>query len=161
MNNSEKNGIISGTKAIIKQKENEDIKNGKISLEINEEKQNAHNKNSDKYKEGRSYFTISLKEEQELVYKHATKGYTPLTRNGNIKNKEICTTDKVIGTYINSELDNINEKTNSFVIHYSTTNKWVHIVPASNNSICKNEGDDKEWHIYNLCKNTNIFTRKM
>ena len=90
---------------------------------------------------GKSYFNIDLKEEQELVDRYATKGYTPLTKSNNIQSKEICTTDKSIGVYINDNYGT-HEVTNSFVIHYSTKGKGVHIVPASNNSQIKIEKGD-------------------
>lgn len=112
-------------------------------IKINEDKQLKHNINSEKYIQGKSYFNIDIKEEQKLVNEYATKGYTPLTIKGNIQNKEICSTNKVIGVYINKNY-NVEEETNSFVIHYSEKN-GVHIVPASNNAQFKNiRGDDND-----------------
>ena len=122
---------------------NNKIKENPNLIKINEDKQLKHNINSEKYIQGKSYFNIDIKEEQKLVNEYATKGYTPLTIKGNIQNKEICSTNKVIGVYINKNY-NVEEETNSFVIHYSEKN-GVHIVPASNNAQFKNiRGDDND-----------------
>lgn len=122
---------------------NNKIKKNPNLIKINEDKQLKHNINSEKYIQGKSYFNIDIKEEQKLVNEYATKGYTPLTIKGNIQNKEICSTNKVIGVYINKNY-NVEEETNSFVIHYSEKN-GVHIVPASNNAQFKNiRGDDND-----------------
>ena len=122
---------------------NNKIKENPNLIKINEDKQLKHNINSEKYIQGKSYFNIDIKEEQKLVNEYATKGYTPLTIKGNIQNKEICSTNKVIGAYINKNY-NVEEETNSFVIHYSEKN-GVHIVPASNNAQFKNiRGDDND-----------------
>lgn len=122
---------------------NNKIKKNPNLIKINEDKQLKHNINSEKYVQGKSYFNIDIKEEQKLVNEYATKGYTPLTIKGNIQNKEICSTNKVIGVYINKNY-NVEEETNSFVIHYSEKN-GVHIVPASNNAQFKNiRGDDND-----------------
>lgn len=122
---------------------NNKIKENPNLIKINEDKQLKHNINSEKYVQGKSYFNIDIKEEQKLVNEYATKGYTALTIKGNIQNKEICSTNKVIGVYINKNY-NVEEETNSFVIHYSEKN-GVHIVPASNNAQFKNiRGDDND-----------------
>ena len=75
---------------------NNKIKENPNLIKINEDKQLKHNINSEKYIQGKSYFNIDIKEEQKLVNEYATKGYTPLTIKGNIQNKEICSTNKVI-----------------------------------------------------------------
>ena len=112
----------------------ENIQNGEFNLNIIESKQLVHNINSDNYVKGKSYFNISLEEEQELIYKYAGSGFIPNTQKGNLTNKEICTTNKIIGTYINKNL-NKEIKTNSFVIHYSKDG--VHIVPADYREVNK------------------------
>lgn len=112
------------------------ILNGNYNLNIRVGKQEQHNINSSSYIEGKSYFTLSLKEEQELVNKYAGRGYIPATENLELSNKEICTTNKIIGKYINKHFGTERD-TNSFIIHYSK--KGVHIVPADYREVDKNE----------------------
>ena len=109
------------------QKRQEKIRNGEYNLNIIKSKQERHNINSKSYIAGKSYFNISLKEEQELVNKLAGYGYIPATKSGELTNKEICIADKIIGKYINKNMNKTID-TNSFVIHYSKDG--VHIVPA-------------------------------
>ena len=107
------------------------IRTGGYNLNIIPEKQRAHNFGDELYQKGKSYFNLSIEEEQELVNEFAGTGYIPSTTSGNLKNVEICKTDKIIGKYINKNYE-IEEDTNSFVIHYSK--KGVHIVPANKRS---------------------------
>lgn len=118
------------------QKKQQKIRNGETNLNIIKEKQRVHNLEDDKYVEGKSYFNIILKEEQKLVNKYAGNGFIPNTKKGELTNKEICTTDKIIGKYINKNLKK-EVDTNSFVIHYSKDG--VHIVPADFREVKKNE----------------------
>lgn len=106
----------------------EKIKSEDTIKTIIETKQNKHNiPNS--YS---SYFYISLKEEQELINKYAGKGIIKFDRKGRWNNKEIITTDKLIGKYINKNYNTVVD-TNSFVIHYSE--KGTHIVPANKKEV--------------------------
>lgn len=118
------------------QKRQDKIKNGEYNLNINVEKQQKHNINSDKYVKGKSYFNIDIEEQQKMVNDYAGNGYIYADAKGNLTNKELCVTNKIIGKYINKN-KNTEVETNSFVIHYARDG--VHIVPADYRKGGKNE----------------------
>ena len=118
------------------QKRQDKIKNGEYNLNINVEKQQKHNINSDKYVKGKSYFNIDIEEQQKMVNDYAGKGYIYADAKGNLTNKELCITNKIIGKYINKN-KNTEIETNSFIIHYAKDG--VHIVPADYRKGDKNE----------------------
>lgn len=90
-------------------------------------KQGKHILGHNNYIEGRSYLTIPLDEAQELVNKYAGTGIFELTRNGDIKNKELISVDKIIGVNVSNKTGKLTE-TNRFYIHYSKNG--THIVPT-------------------------------
>ena len=108
------------------------IASGEITLKINPEKQAAHMKGKD-YVEGRSYFTISLQEIQDIVYKQSGTGNIHAYSNGQIKETIICKKD--IGVDVDP-VTKAETKTNSATIHYSKSR--THLVPSKR----KEEKDD-------------------
>ena len=104
----------------------EHIKSDAVNKQINPEKQGRHEKNSKYYVKGRSYL-LSGVDAQELVDRYHGTGQTFFANNGVWKNKEVVSTENVIGVLVNPSTG---EKTftNSFTIHYSRTG--THIVPA-------------------------------
>lgn len=103
------------------------IKSGNQPLTIEVGKQGKHILGHNNYIDGRSYLTISIEEAQELVNKYAGTGEFEIDRKGNVKNKELITTNKNIGININNETNDLTE-TNRFYIHYSKNG--THIVPT-------------------------------
>ena len=117
------NGVDkSGKSGIIE----EEIKNGSVILEINHEKQGRHLL-GDGYIKGRSYFTISEDELDQIIKsKYGTGELKFDTKTGKWKHKEIIVVDDDIGICIDR---NGNESpTNRFTTHYSKTG--IHLVPA-------------------------------
>lgn len=115
-----------------------DIKKGKYNLKHNIQHFQKHNKGTKEYssktesnkQKGRfapSYLTISYDEANELVKRLAGSGIILLANSGEWKNKELITSDEIIGVYVNGKTGEEIE-TNRFVIHYSKSG--THIVPA-------------------------------
>ena len=78
-----------------------------------------------------SYLTVSLEEAQELVNKYAGTGEIKRTRADNrFSGHEVCTADHVIGVVLDEETGEEICKTRKFTIHYTKSNKGVHIIPA-------------------------------
>ncbi|MBO1199109.1 minor capsid protein [Staphylococcus simiae] len=110
------------------------IKDGRIKLELNHEKQNRHQKGHELFERNRkyamkngsklpSYTTLSNEELNNLIKKHSTKGDLIINK-GSFNHKEIINFNKIIGkTYINGKY----YKTPYGKVHYSKTG--VHIVP--------------------------------
>lgn len=107
------------------------IKSDKQPKEIVLGKQGKHILGHNNYIEGRSYLTISLEEAQELINKYAGTGTFELTRNGDVKNKELISINKIIGVNISNKTGELAE-TNRFYIHYSKSG--THIVPTMKGS---------------------------
>lgn len=103
------------------------MESGKISLNLNPEKQNPHIYRSPAYdeKEHKSYFTVSIEELQEIVSRYHGTGEIMIKPNGQMK--EILAVDKEIGVVVNDNGTPI-EKTNRITVHYSK--KRTHVVPA-------------------------------
>ena len=97
------------------------IDSGEISLTLNHEKQAPHMEAT--REDGKSYFTISEEEVQELINKYHGTGKVVYNGNNFI---ELIETDHVIGYSVNSSTKEIN-KTNCFKIHYSKNR--THAVP--------------------------------
>lgn len=103
------------------------VESGKISLNLNPEKQNPHIYGSPAYdeKEHKSYFTVSIEELQEIVSRYHGTGNVLVKKNGQIK--EIIKVEKDIGVCIDEKTGEPICSTNEAVIHYSK--KRTHIVP--------------------------------
>ena len=103
------------------------VESGKISLNLNPEKQNPHIYGSPAYdeKEHKSYFTVSIEELQEIVSRYHGTGNVLVKKNGQIK--EIIEVEKDIGVCIDEKTGEPICSTNEAVIHYSK--KRTHIVP--------------------------------
>lgn len=95
------------------------------------DKQAEHMKDSPKYKQGKSYLSISNEEIQDIVNKFAGTGKIERTINGNFANKERIVLDKVVGVNINNKTG-IETETRIIKIHYRKTG--VHIVPTMEGS---------------------------
>lgn len=95
------------------------------------DKQAEHMKDSPKYKQGKSYLSISNEEIQDIVSKFAGTGKIERTINGNFANKERIVLDKVVGVSINNKTG-IETETRIIKIHYRKTG--VHIVPTMEGS---------------------------
>ncbi|MBR0189025.1 MAG: hypothetical protein IJQ23_01410 [Clostridia bacterium] len=104
----------------------DDIKGGKYSLKINDEKQAKHFLNSEKYKEGGSYLTITPEKCQKIVKDLAGTGIIERTKSGNFASKETVTLNENVG-YV-KDLSGEWIPTNKVKIHYSKSG--VHIVPT-------------------------------
>ena len=103
------------------------IREGKIKLEINPEKQNRHIKGTKEYIEGRSYLNISLEEAQKIVYEKSGTGKIHINENNGVKQfRETVVCDKDIGVAINKNKKR-ETATNVAKIHYSRAG--THIVP--------------------------------
>ncbi|APT16498.1 minor capsid protein [Staphylococcus epidermidis] len=110
------------------------IKDGRIKLELNHEKQNRHQKGHELFERNRKYAmengsklpsftTLSNKELNNLIIKKANTGIL-LTLNGKFNNKEIIDFGKIIGkAYVTNKYS----ETTIGKVHYSRTG--VHIVP--------------------------------
>lgn len=103
------------------------VESGKISLNLNPEKQNPHIYGTPAYneKEHKSYFTVTIEELQEIVNRYHGTGEIMIKPNGQMK--EILAVDKEIGVVVNDNGTPI-EKTNRITVHYSK--KRTHVVPA-------------------------------
>lgn len=105
----------------------DEIKAGRISMKVNEEKQNKHIKDSGGYITGRSYLTIPLEEIQQIVNEQAgSTGLIVDSESHALKKKEKITCDKIIGKVVDRK-NNEETPTHSATIHYSKTG--AHIVP--------------------------------
>lgn len=104
------------------------IKSEAVNKNINPEKQNRHVRESDSYKEGRSYIFGGIEEAQELVSKYHGTGEPQFTVAGKWKNKELVKVDFDMGVDVDEDT-RMETTTNRFVIHYSKTG--AHVVPTS------------------------------
>lgn len=98
------------------------INTGEISLKLNHEKQAPHMMET--AEKGKSYFTISEEELQELVNRFHCTG--EIIYGGN-QFKEVIDVGKVIGYNVNSDGKKNNEEITCIKIHYSK--KRTHVVP--------------------------------
>ncbi|MBO1199938.1 hypothetical protein J3T65_11360 [Staphylococcus simiae] len=110
------------------------IKDGRIKLELNHEKQNRYQKGYELFERNRKYAmesgfnqpsftTLSNKELNNLILKYATTGNI-LLLNGNFNQKEIINFGKIIGkAYISGEYI----ETKIGKVHYSKTG--THVIP--------------------------------
>lgn len=119
LKNPEKNDKIESIK--------DHIKSDAVSKDINPEKQNRHIRESDGYKEGRSYIFGGIEEAQALVTKYHGTGEPEIDKNGNWSHKEIVEVDFDIGANVRMKTSE-EERTNRFKIHYSNTG--AHVVPT-------------------------------
>ena len=116
------------------------VKDGIIKAEINEQKQAAHIKDTNEWrqrleddlKKGKefepSYLTISMDEAAKLIKRYAGTGEFRYSDNDSyIPRKEIVKHDEKIGVYIDQKTGEMFE-TDSFRIHYRNTG--AHIVPT-------------------------------
>lgn len=116
------------------------VKDGIIKVEINEQKQAAHIKDTNEWrqrleddlKKGKefepSYLTISMDEAAKLIKRYAGTGEFRYSDNDSyIPRKEIVKHDEKIGIYIDQKTGEMFE-TDSFRIHYRNTG--AHIVPT-------------------------------
>ncbi len=116
------------------------VKDGIIKAEINEQKQSAHIKDTNEWrqrleddlKKGKkfepSYLTISMDEAAKLIKRYAGTGEFRYSDNDSyIPRKEIVKHDEKIGIYIDQKTGEMFE-TDSFRIHYRNTG--AHIVPT-------------------------------
>lgn len=103
----------------------EKIAKGEISLDINPEMQNRHIFGTKEYIEGRSYFTVSTEELQNIINTKYATGKVAIFKNGQIK--ETIFVDKVIG--VDKDLYGKEYETNGLKIHYSKSR--THAVPHS------------------------------
>lgn len=108
------------------------VKSGKISLNLNPEKQNPHIYGTPEYTkvklsgEYKSYFPdTTIEELQEIVNRYYGTGNVLVKKNGQIK--EIIKVEKDIGVCIDEKTGEPICSTNEAVIHYSK--KRTHIVP--------------------------------
>lgn len=103
------------------------VESGKISLNLNLEKQNPHIYGTPAYdeKEHKSYFTVTIEELQEIVSRYHGTGNVLVKKNGQIK--EIIKAEKDFGICIDEKTGKPICSTNEAVIHYSK--KRTHIVP--------------------------------
>lgn len=100
------------------------VENGEIPIEINPEKQNRHILGTKEYKAGRSYFTVSSSQLQDIVKQKYDTGKVYITNNGKqIRENIFLASD--IGVIVNNETGE--HRTNGIKIHYSRTG--VHVVP--------------------------------
>lgn len=97
------------------------------NLTIHKGRQEKHIKGHNNYVAGKSYLTIDLEEIQKIIRSKISFGEIHRTRKGIFNNKETIVSNKIIGKYINNNI-NIEEDTNSLTIHYSKDG--VHVVPA-------------------------------
>ena len=102
---------------------NNRIFHGEISILINPEMQNRHILGTREYIEGRSYFTISKEELQNIINSKYATGRVTISKSGQIK--ETIFVDKIVG--IVKDLDGREYETNGIKIHYSKAR--THIVP--------------------------------
>lgn len=114
---SRENGII-----VIK----ESIKSGKVSVDVNKEKQNRHIKSSSGYIPGRSYIYGSLEDAQILVNKLTCTGTPIISSDGEWQKKERVNNSSVIGIHIDPTTGK-EEETSSALIIYSKSGS--HIIP--------------------------------
>lgn len=83
----------SGGSSSNKERLQEMIKNGDVTLEINEIIQNRHYKGTKEYNEflkngvEKSYFTVPQSELQDFLYKNATKGKIFISSAGDVKER--------------------------------------------------------------------------
>lgn len=99
------------------------IKSGEISLELNRIKQAPHM--ADTREEGKSYFTISYDQLQQILNEKYGTGVIHISKAGQIK--EVIQCDYDIGTNVTRETK-LETQTNCFTVHYSKTR--THCVPA-------------------------------
>ena len=111
------------------------IRSEAVSKNINPEKQNRHVRESNGYKEGRSYIFGGLEEAQVLVSKYHGTGEPQFTVAGKWKNKELVEVEFDMGVDVDEDT-HMETTTNRFVIHYSKTGS--HVVPTSR----KEEADE-------------------
>lgn len=103
------------------------LRSDKVNKTIHWGKQDKHIQGTNNYTEGRSYLTIPKDEIPILVEQYAGTGRIIRKPDGTINNREICTTDRIIGTVVDPETG-AEMPTHCFSIRYSK--KGVHIVPA-------------------------------
>lgn len=102
------------------------VESGQYPMVLNANKQNRHMPQSDDYKAGASYLTISESEIKELVESLHGNGNIHINDRGN-QIKETVEADRIIGYTIDEESGEFFE-TDRFTIHYSKTG--YHIVPT-------------------------------
>ena len=109
------------------------MESGKISLNLNPEKQNPHIYGSPAYdeKEHKSYFTVSIEELQEIVNRYYGTGNVLAKKGGQIK--EIIKIEKDLGVCVDENTGNPIGVTNEIVIHYAK--KRTHIVPKRKSDV--------------------------
>lgn len=109
------------------------VESGKISLNLNPEKQNPHIYGSPAYdeKEHKSYFTVSIEELQEIVNRYYGTGNVLAKKGGQIK--EIIKIEKDLGVCVDENTGNPIGVTNEIVIHYAK--KRTHIVPKRKSDV--------------------------
>lgn len=95
------------------------INSGEITLTLNKEKQYDHMETT--HKGGKSYFTISFEELQDIINKKAGTGEIYIKPNGQIK--EVIDAGREVGYNIST-----GESTNRITVHYSKAR--THAVPA-------------------------------
>lgn len=95
------------------------IDSGEITLTLNKEKQYDHMEAT--HKGGKSYFTISFEELQDIINKKAGTGEIYIKPNGQIK--EVIDAGKEVGYNMST-----GESTNRITVHYSKAR--THAVPA-------------------------------
>ena len=95
------------------------------------DKQAEHIKDSSKYKQGKSYLSISSEEIQDIVNRFSGTGKIERTINGDFANKERIVLDKAVGVSINNKTG-VETETRIIKIHYRKTG--VHIVPTMEGS---------------------------
>ena len=100
------------------------VENGEIPIEINPEKQNRHILGTKEYKAGRSYFTVSSSQLQDIVKQKYATGKVYITNDGKQIRENIFLASN-IGVIVNNETGE--HRTNGIKIHYSRTG--VHVVP--------------------------------
>ena len=108
----------------------EAIRLGKVSKQVNREKQLRHTLGS--HTKGRSYLYGGVDYAQKLIDELSGTGRAIMDSNGNWTNKESVTNDKDIGIHVSRS--GVNTETNTGTIVYSRTG--AHIYPAE-------KGDEK------------------
>lgn len=102
------------------------VTSGKVSTNVNVNKQNRHIPGSDGFIEGRSYLQVSVEEVQKIVDELKGTGEPIFDSYGDWTNKERVVYSDYIGTYVDV-VTGEEIKTKSFTIIYSNTGS--HIVP--------------------------------
>ena len=103
------------------------IKSDATPKRLNIGKQNEHIKESNSYKEGKSYIYGDLNTAQEIVDKYYGTGEIVLTRSGEWNHKEVITATHDLGIAVFPDTKS-EETTNRATIHYSK--KGTHVVPT-------------------------------